>query len=390
MRILVADDDATQRFYISALLRKLGHEPVEAADGEEALRMLASSEAQILVCDLDMPVMDGLELTRRIRERRGGHYVHVVMVTGRDREDDRRRALDVGVDDFISKPFEASMLRVRISAAVRLVEHERQLNEKNRILREAHEQIRADLEAAALAQRRMLPLGSSVLGRCAFSASFVPSAFVSGDMFGYFELGQGRIGFYAIDVAGHGVQAALTSVAFGHLVTAEYFASKAIGPNGRANPAALAASLNRRFFKADSDEYLTLFAAVLDEETGDLSYCLAGYPPPLLVGGASGPRRLGDGGYPVGLLAQAVYSNSHARVEPGDRIVLFSDGATEAEDPEGTAFGDTRLSHLIENEAAQDASRLPRRVTEELMRWRQGHSLADDLTVLVMERRPAS
>ncbi|WP_435168358.1 PP2C family protein-serine/threonine phosphatase [Falsirhodobacter sp. 1013] len=388
MLIIVADDDALQRRYVSVVMTKLGHQALEASNGEEALALLMQSEAQILVCDLDMPLMNGLRLTQEIRARGLDRYVHIIMITGSGQNEDRKRALEAGVDDFMTKPFDASMLRVRIGAAARLVEHEQQMKEKTRILHEAHERIRSDLEAAARAQRRMLPLGTRFVGEYGFAATFLPSTFVSGDMFGYFTLGSDRIGFYAIDVSGHGIQAALTSVAFGHLVTSEYFATHATGPDGQPDPAQLARILNGRFYKPDDDSYLTMFAGVLDERTGDLVFCQAGYPMPMLARPDQTVGLIGDGGFPIGLWETAEYHNLSLRLLPGERIVLCSDGATEAEDANGTAFGEERLGALVARETACRTEDLPARVAASLADWRDGRPLDDDLTVLVLERRP--
>lgn len=388
MQIIVADDDAVQRRYISIAMARLGHDALEAANGEEALALLMENKARIVVSDLDMPVMDGLRLTQEIRSRKLDHYVHIIMVTGSGQSDDHKRALEAGVDDFMSKPFDAPTLRVRIGAAARLVEHERQMAEKTRVLHEAHERIRSDLEAAARAQRRMLPLGERSIGDYGFAAAFLPSTFVSGDMFGYFTLGPDRIGFYAIDVSGHGIQAALTSVAFGHLVTSEYFATHATGADGRPDPARLARVLNGRFYKPDDDSYLTMFAGVLDVNTGEVVFCQAGYPMPMLARPDRTVTPVGDGGFPIGLWEKAEYHNLRLRLEPGERLVICSDGAAEAEDADGVAFGDGRLGALVARETARPTKELPDTVAASLAEWRGGQPLADDLTVLVLERSP--
>ncbi|MBC7737788.1 MAG: response regulator, partial [Candidatus Saccharibacteria bacterium] len=276
-QIVVADDDAMQRSFTSAVLRKMGYDPIEVADGDSALDAIITTNARIIICDINMPGLDGLTLTHRIRSADLAHYVHIFMVTGSDQIGDRRSALKAGVDDFMTKPFDASLMKVRIRAAARLIAHESALAEQYRKLQAAKGRIEADLKAAADAQRRLLPMADGSAHDCRFHSAFVPSAIVSGDMFSYFELDAKKVGFYAVDVSGHGVHAALLSVAIGHMITAEYFLAHGFNADGLPDPAALVSGLNERFVRDGCDEYFTMFCGVLDQKSDNLTFCQAGY-----------------------------------------------------------------------------------------------------------------
>ncbi|WP_243721876.1 PP2C family protein-serine/threonine phosphatase [Meridianimarinicoccus aquatilis] len=386
MLIVVADDDASQRIFTSTVLKRLGHTPLEAEDGDVALKLIQDSKAPILVCDLKMPGLDGHQLTQQVRALDLGYYVHIVMVTGRDQGADRRLALEAGVDDFMQKPLDAAVLTVRIKAAARLVQHEEALSERNRILNEAKERIEADLHAAADAQRRLLPDPRIEIQGCRFTSSFVPSTYVSGDMYGCFDLNHEAVGIYAVDVAGHGVHAALLSVAIGHLVSADFFANYALTPSGEHDPAALVRELNARFYSDEGSDYFTMFCGVLDQRTGTLTYCQAGAPSPFMIASDQGVTAIGDGGFPVALLPDLEYENGTVQFEPGATLVVYSDGATEAENADGTPFGEDRLMQLIAGVAKDDVAQVPKVVTEALTKWRSGDPLEDDLTVFTLER----
>jgi len=183
LKVIVAEDSELQRLFLCSLINGLGFEAIEAEDGRVALDLIQQTGAQILISDLEMPHLDGVGLTRKIRQLGLDHYVHVIMVTGADETEIRDEALLAGVDDFITKGSSTAMLKARLRTATRLVSH----------------------RAAAEAQRQLLPnLRKDILGFGVASA-FVPSSIVSGDMFGCFELENGNLGFYAIDVSGHGV-----------------------------------------------------------------------------------------------------------------------------------------------------------------------------------------
>lgn len=391
-KVVIADDDATQRIFASAVVSRIGFTPVLARDGIEALEMIERSGASILVCDLDMPGLDGHEVTRRIRAADLGRYIHVVMLTAAGQAEQRRLALEAGVDDFMTKPLDAAMLTVRIRAAARLVDHEQALSDRNRALQLAKRRIEHDLNTAAEAQRRLLPNQARDIRGCRFGSAFQPSAYVSGDMFGYYPLSGDRLGFYAVDVAGHGIHAALLSVAIGHLVTAQYFADK-VGAGtgtdrGAPDPAAMARALNDRFFRDDGTDYFTMFCGVLDQRDGRLFFCQAGYPSPILARRDATTLVVGDGGFPVGLLKTADFHNGVIDLAPGETLILCSDGAAEAESPDGAPFGEDRLRGLIAAHARKDVQALPGAIVAALADWRGGRPLEDDLTVLALERSP--
>lgn len=391
MHIVVVDDDEIQRTFIAAILKNLGYSPVEAADGERALDLVAELDAPIVVCDLNMPGIDGHELTRRIRARSGDRYVHILMVTGQDQASERRRALEAGVDDFMAKPIDTAILTVRMRAASRLVRHEEVLAERNRILEEAKEHIEGDLRDAALAQRRLLPPAHAATRDCRFHSAFVPSSFVSGDMFSFFEISERFTGLYAMDVSGHGVHAALMSVAIGHLVTADYFRHHAIAADGDPDPAALVSVLDRRFFRDDSTDYFTLFCGLVDCETGTLHYCQAGYPPALIVGRDGKIRRIDDSGFPVALLDCAKFETGRTDFGCDETLVLCSDGAAEAENDACEPFGQGRLERTIAAATTTTGTAgIPGAVVAALADWRRGVPLEDDLTIFACERNTAA
>lgn len=383
--VVIADDDATQRTLAAAVVRRLGCKPLVASDGLMALQLIRDSGASILVCDLEMPGLNGHELTRQVRQSDLGRYIHIIMLTGHDQVEERRRALEAGVDDFMTKPLDAALMTVRIRAATRLIRHEHVLSERNRALEQAKSRIESDLHAAATAQRRLLPGEDGDLCGFRFASAFQPSAYVSGDMFGWFALDDCRLGFYAVDVAGHGVQAALMSVAIGHMITPGYFAGLVLAGD-RPDPALLVQDLNRHFFREDSSDYFAMLCGIVDGRHGTLRFCQAGYPHPVLVSASGEPSLVGEGGLPVGLLAGARFENQETALAPGDRFVVCSDGVTEAESSAGLHFGTERLTRLIERRGGQSLASLPATIVSALDDWRGGLPLEDDLTVLVLER----
>ena len=202
MRILITDDNAPSRVLLSKLLKKLGYEVLSAADGQEAWEILQNEDVNFVITDWLMPVMDGLELCKRIREANFSHYVYIMILTSKDEKESLIEGLEAGADDFIVKPYDKDELYVKIRAGERILQLEKDIEEKNIRLREAYSMIKKDLEAAAKIQTSLLPKSASNLSGIEFDWLFLPATYIAGDIFNYFRLVEDHIGFYLLDVAG--------------------------------------------------------------------------------------------------------------------------------------------------------------------------------------------
>ena len=130
MNILAVEDDILARKIICRSLRRLGHEVIEAADGEEAWTLLQADGIRVVVCDWMMPRLDGLELCRRIRAKIGAEYVYFILLTGNSASDDNQRAAaEAGVDDFLTKPLDPQEMWMRLRVAERILRYATQVSQ---------------------------------------------------------------------------------------------------------------------------------------------------------------------------------------------------------------------------------------------------------------------
>ncbi|MBI5638939.1 MAG: response regulator [Nitrospirae bacterium] len=121
MKILIAEDDYISQQLLQRTLDKWGHEIIPARNGQEAWDILRKENIKLVIADWMMPVMDGLELCRKIRSMKEAGYVYVIFLTGKDRTEDAINGLDAGADDYITKPFEWDELRARIRSGERII-----------------------------------------------------------------------------------------------------------------------------------------------------------------------------------------------------------------------------------------------------------------------------
>mgnify|MGYP001309711541 CR=1 FL=1 len=143
MRILIAEDDLTSRTMLAAVLQKNGHDVVETVNGEEAWEALRKSDApRLAILDWMMPVMDGVEVVRRLRAETTGPQPYILMLTAKGTKEDIVAALDTGANDYLVKPFHPIELRARVEVGRRLVDMQDQLTEQVKELRKALEDIK--------------------------------------------------------------------------------------------------------------------------------------------------------------------------------------------------------------------------------------------------------
>lgn len=379
---------------VAAILRKWGYEVVLAGDGVEAWDIVQRESIQFVISDWLMPRMNGLELCRRVRAADFSHYVYLILLTGLDDRRSLVEGMEAGADDFLVKPLHPEELRVRIRAGSRVLELERNLEERNRRLVEAHRElmttyttVRKDLEAAAAMQKALLP-APAIRHGFTLDWLFRPSHVVAGDMFGYFPLGAGHLGFYQLDVAGHGVPAALLSFMLNKVLSQSAREEGILmrSGGGIVPPGSVVAELNQRF-EADPDVmvYFTMVYGVVEVESGRVSFTQAGHPPPIRVR-AGEARTVGRGGFPVGMLADVDYETTTLHLQKGDRLFLYSDGITDCESPQGERFSESRLLKVLERGAGHPLSRVNQAVGDALRDWKENEEYQDDVTLLALER----
>ncbi len=249
--------------------------------------------------------------------------------------------------------------------------------ENARLYRETVEKARLEqeLRIAAEIQKAILPDGDHAGPFYAASAGTLPCRSIGGDFFDYLDLPGNVFGFALGDVAGKGPPAALLSAMMQGI-----FAAQATSTEG---PAATAARVNVALFRRGIESrYVTLLYAILGAD-GKLTYCNAGHNAPILLG-RQGLRRLEAGGPPVGLFELSQYAEETVTLEPGDCVVVFSDGVSEALDASGGEFGDDRIISCAQTHYPSGPQAMLRELYASVKAFTVGAAQNDDVTALVV------
>ncbi len=392
--ILVACEDAQTRETLAERLTGEGFDTVTASDLESAWDILEARSVWLVITDRDLPGGGGLELCKRIRGSSYPHYMFTILLIHESQRQEFVAGMEAGVDDFVIEPVVFEEVLARVTSARRVVGLERDLVTRNKELENARDALNKDLEMAARIQQGLLPSSTDNLYGYIFDTLFLPCCMVGGDMFNFFPVDKDRIAFYILDVSGHGISAAMLSVAISKTLTSLPMHEAAIrrtmdepAPEGALAPAAVVRELDLLFRSNDMvEKYFTMIYGTLDRNTGEVRFCQAGHPHPILLPATGEPQPVGEGGLPVGLIQGAEYTESTLVLSKGDRLLLYSDGITDCTNPRGNRFAEGRLMGLAAVYRDKPLYEFMRGLAEKLFYFNGSDVFSDDISLLAIER----
>ena len=375
-RVLVVDDDRTQRLLLVRWLEADGLQVTEAGDGEEALRAFSEEPADIVLLDALMPRMSGFETARRLRARpQPGRLLQILMITALEDESSLVEGLEAGADDFVSKPLSRTLLRARIRSFARARQMFEATQRQARTLEHLGEE---EGQKKAMAARLMSNLLSSpILEQPCFELHSSAMEAFNGDLVMAAPLGPRSFRILFGDFSGHGIEAAV-----GSLPVAMDFERAC--REGEPLGVFLDAAAQRLRSVVPRHRFLAVALMDVDLRTRRATWVNAGMPDLLHIG-SSGLQRLPSTQPPLGILPPPLQKQPPSSLElaTGDLIYFQTDGLMETENEAGVQFGWARLTEgLAACEGELD------RVVDALDRFRGDALARDDATLLRLRFEP--
>ena len=379
-QILIVDDEPDVEPLIRQRLRRQvrkGRYGLRfAGDGAEALEILSGdAHVDMVVTDINMPRMDGLSL---LSELPGVvPDIKAIVVSAYGDMGNIRTAMNRGAFDFVTKPLDFADFEVTIE---RTRAHLAQWREAQRA-RDRLNALQGELDLASRMQQAILPAEFPADTRFDVHASMVPAKNVGGDFFDVVHLEHGRLGLAVADVSDKGIPAALFMMS-----SRAVLKGAAIGEH---RPDRVLNEVNAFLHADNADQmFVTIFYGVYDPDTGAMAYANGGHCAPLVVRADGTTTELpGTRGVALGLKGGLVYSHKDAALEPGDTMIMYSDGVSEAMNASKQEFGSARIAALFERAPPKGAREATMRVITGVSDFAGAQPRSDDITCLALHRR---
>jgi serine phosphatase RsbU (regulator of sigma subunit) len=395
-KVLIVDDREANVRLLERMLVGAGYTTIQSTmNPREVCELHRQNHYDLILLDLAMPDMDGFQVMEGLKEVEAEGYLPVLVITANPEY--KLRALQAGAKDFISKPLDLAEVQARAynMLEVRLLHQEtkkhslvleqtvRELEASREVIRlktlEERKKLEQELAWAQQTQKSLLPRFLPQFENYRVHAFNSPARFVAGDFYDFVQLSSGEwVGILA-DVSGKGMSAALVSSLLLGVLSMEF-------RSGIQPPEVLSRVNQLLCEKSLPYEFVMLFLYLLSPQ-GVGQFISAGHDPAYLFRSATGKiEELSSGGLILGAFPSTTYQSCPLYLHPGDILVVYSDGLTEAQNLSEEMFGKERLLRIIQQEAPSGSNALQEKIFKAIEEFTFGERQTDDITFLVVEK----
>ena len=351
--VLAVDDNPENLAVLARRLERQGLRVERAENGRAALGLLHSRTFDLVLLDVMMPEVDGYTVLREMKADPETRNIPVIMISALDEMESVVRCIEAGAEDYLPKPFDPVLLHARVSACLEKKFLRDSEQRYLKALEETQQRLDKELADAAAYVRSILP--APMASPLMVDWKYKPSSELAGDSFGYHWIDDQHFAIYLLDVCGHGVGAALLSVAAINVIR-----SGALPGVDLLEPGAVLGALNTAFpMERQNNLYFTMWYGVYDTSSRTLAYSSGGHPPALLLcpqGDTWTPRRLTSDGMIIGVMEDVSFETKTCGIPVGSSLYVLCDGCYEILNAAGEVMEYTEFEELmINNEGAKDS-----------------------------------
>lgn len=367
-RIVVIDDNANDLQVTRRFLDRRGYEAIPAQSGEEGLRLAHQVLPDAIIVDYRMPVMDGFEVTRRIKADPELQTIPVLMLTGSDSAEHVVEGLGAGAEDFVTKGSDIEIVVARLRSLLRMKAYQDQLRRMN-------SQMTRDLQIARRVQEALVPQRAFSTPRMSIRSAYIPSEVLSGDFYDYFTVDDMMYLFVA-DVSGHGLPAAILVSLLKSYIHTE-------ADNGR-SLSEFMARLNDFLFSVSLPTQFATAALFRINAGRELVYSNAAHPPFLLHQRSSGKTLvLEQPSNLLGAMPKMEFEEHSVTVNPGDTLFVYTDGLTDRVNREGDFYSIDRIAAVLDRSGEDDLATVYDSIYSDVSNFLATEEFKDDIAFVV-------
>jgi sigma-B regulation protein RsbU (phosphoserine phosphatase) len=385
--ILIVDDHEAYLDIMEDMLQEEGYSIRKARSGRQALEKVGERIPDLVIMDVRMGAMDGFQACREIKSNHGDQFIPVILMTGLEDTGSKVKGFDAGADDYLVKPPDQDELLARVRAMLRirdlhynLLQSKRELENANLNLLKAQRVIEVEYERVGNIQRSFLPARFPQHPGVRFGTHYQPCERAGGDYFDLIEIGKQRWGLLVADVTGHGTPAAVV-MAMTHVLMHSF--SKSFH-----YPSTALKVVNEKLNQHLAPTiYVTMFYGILNLDKMMFRYASAGHETMMLYSAREHQIIClrTEWGFPLKLMENDDYDEREVNLEPGDKLILFTDGLVEARNERKEMFTRERLQEAVLKYHDLPAQPFVDAIIADLKAYCGKQSLQDDITMFVLE-----
>ena len=357
------------------MLAEQGYRVRPVPNGTMALSVAQVEPPDLVLLDIRMPDMDGYAVCEHLKADEKTRDIPIIFISALDATQDKVRAFRVGGLDYITKPFQVEEVLARVETHLALRNLQTQLQDANT-------RMMMELALAGEVQASFLPRTLPRIPGWQLTVTLQPSRETSGDFYDINLLPNGRLGLLVADVVDKGAGAALFMALCWTLF-------RTFAVEFPAQPEVVLDAVNKRILEdTNAEQFATAFYGILEPATGNLVYCNAGHCPPFWFKLNTGEKcgQLIRTGVPLGIFRDQTWSQGVVQLDPGDVLVLYSDGVTEAQNVNKCFFGEDRLIEAVSGRLGNSALEIQEGILEDLQSFMGEKSQADDIVLSILMR----
>lgn len=375
--ILIVDDTPANLRLLSQMLSERGYGVRAVTSGARALESVQATQPSLILLDIRMPEMNGYEVCERLKEEPKTQDIPIIFISALNEIEDKVRGFSVGGVDYITKPFQFEEVLARVETHLALRRLQKQLQDANK-------KFEQELALAGSLQASFFPSQPPQIPGWQLAVVLKAARETSGDFYDVYKLPNGHLAILVADVVDKGAAAALYMALSWTLIRTyarEY-------PD---QPELVLTSANSRIISdTDANRFVSVFYGVLDPASGRFVYCNAGHNPPVRFSPDDRERfkKLSKTGLILGILENEIWKQGSVDLYPGDILVHYTDGVTEAQNMDGELYGAKRLIRCVQSNLGSSAQEIQNAILADIHEFIGHAPQFDDIALVILAREP--